>query len=137
MTNAADPFASFFALRKPCANCPFRRKGAIELMPGRLEGIVSDLLEDDTSTFTCHKTLKAMPEPVDDDNDGLLQRRAYREGEKMCAGAAAYLMKQGRPTVGMRYSILKGIISWDQWLDAQPLVIDRLETSKRASTDSE
>ncbi len=128
MTSSTDPFARFFALRKPCANCPFRREGAIELMPGRLEGIVNDLLEDDTSTFTCHKTLKSAPEPADED-DGMLQRRAYQEGEKMCAGAAAYLMKQGRPSVGMRYALITGSIPSDHWTGAEPLVIDTLETS--------
>lgn len=128
MTSSADPFALYYALRKPCANCPFRRKGAIELMPGRLEGIVKDLLEDDTSTFTCHKTLKAVPEPVDDE-DGPLPRRVYQEGEKMCAGAATYLQKQGRPSIGMRYALMMGSIPPDQWSDAEPLVIDTLDIS--------
>lgn len=44
--------------KRPCANCPFRCDGAgVELSPGRLEGIVSDLLADDQQTFVCHKTL--------------------------------------------------------------------------------
>ncbi|HBX5175140.1 TPA: hypothetical protein MH391_21585 [Klebsiella pneumoniae] len=30
-------------LKKPCANCPFKKEGAIELAPGRLEGIINDI----------------------------------------------------------------------------------------------
>ena len=41
--------------KRPCANCPFRCDGAgVQLEPGRLEGIVSELLADDQQTFVCH-----------------------------------------------------------------------------------
>ena len=44
--------------KRPCSNCPFRCDGeGIELRPGRLEGIVADLLANDQHTFVCHKTL--------------------------------------------------------------------------------
>ncbi|WP_157657629.1 hypothetical protein [Burkholderia ubonensis] len=32
-----------FKLRRLCENCPFRKNGAIQLAPGRLEGIVEHL----------------------------------------------------------------------------------------------
>lgn len=32
-------------------------RGAIELAPGRLDGIIEQLTSDDHSTFPCHKTL--------------------------------------------------------------------------------
>ena len=44
--------------KRPCSNCPFRcDDDAIELRPGRLEGIIAGLLRNDMSTFVCHKTL--------------------------------------------------------------------------------
>lgn len=40
--------------KRPCSNCPFRCDGAaIELRPGRIEGIIKGLLADDFLTFTC------------------------------------------------------------------------------------
>ncbi|MDF5404448.1 hypothetical protein P3681_25155, partial [Vibrio parahaemolyticus] len=38
--------ANHLRLKKPCANCPFRKEGAIELAPGRLEGIINDIVEN-------------------------------------------------------------------------------------------
>lgn len=35
-----DPFKHHLRLKKPCENCPFLVKGAIELAPGRLDGII-------------------------------------------------------------------------------------------------
>ena len=50
-----NPIKQHFRLKKPCANCPFLKEGAIPLSRGRLEGIISTLIEDDQSTFQCHK----------------------------------------------------------------------------------
>lgn len=91
-------FDDMFRLRKPCSNCPFRKEGAIELRPGRLTGIIAQLLDDDWSTFSCHKTTHG--EHVEDE-DGSYQYEACGT-ESMCAGAIIYLEKAGRPTVGMR-----------------------------------
>jgi len=41
------PYENLFKLRRPCANCPFLKQGAIELAPGRLDGIVETLVSDD------------------------------------------------------------------------------------------
>lgn len=87
-----------FRLRKPCSNCPFLKDGAIPLNPGRLEGIIDELLADDTSTFQCHKTVYSRSGGDWDDDGGYRPSGA----EAMCAGAAAYLLKVGRPSVSMR-----------------------------------
>ena len=78
--------------KRPCANCPFRCDGAgIPLEPGRVEGIVSDLLTDDQQTFVCHKTLGR---------------------ERMtCAGAVALLSKLGRLPVIARLGLAYGVIT--------------------------
>lgn len=46
-----NPIKQHFRLKKPCANCPFLKEGAIPLSRGRLEGIISTLVENDHSTF--------------------------------------------------------------------------------------
>jgi hypothetical protein len=99
------PYENIFKLRKPCSNCPFRKEGAIELAPGRLEGIIEGLIEDDWSTFQCHKTVHSEKTGGDWDEDG-----NYRSSgnESMCAGAMVYLEKLGRPTVGMRIGRMMG-----------------------------
>ncbi|MGD8106380.1 hypothetical protein ACQE32_06885 [Pantoea sp. FN0302] len=47
----------YFALKKPCANCPFLKEGGIELNEGRLDGIKSDLIKNSFASFACHKTI--------------------------------------------------------------------------------
>ncbi|GAB2875358.1 hypothetical protein GCM10027093_08460 [Paraburkholderia jirisanensis] len=97
------PHESFFALRKPCANCPFRTHGAIELAPGRLAGIVDGLVNDDRSTFHCHKTVHNDRTGGEWDDEGTYHASG---SESMCAGAMIYLEKLGRPTVAMRLAVL-------------------------------
>lgn len=91
--------------KRPCANCPFRCNGSvIELNPGRLEGIVSDLLADDTQTFVCHKTL---------------------DKERMtCAGAIGLMSKLGRLPVIARLGLAYGVITKDDIEASAALVID-------------
>ncbi len=108
---SANPFAHHLRLKWPCSNCPFRLKGAIDLEPGRLDGIVEDLIKDDMSTFQCHKIVHST-KGGEWDEDG----KYVPSGEEaMCAGAAALLMKRGRPTVGMRIAFVTGAATPDQW----------------------
>ena len=128
MCDQPDPFALYYRLKTPCAKCPFRKEGAIELRPGRLEGIIEDLLENDQNTFQCHNTIATDDSLVDVDDADEAEYRSQAplvmQGERMCAGAAAYLIKKGRPSVGMRYAMALGIISKDHWGKAEELVID-------------
>lgn len=91
--------------KRPCANCPFRKDGAgIELQPGRVEGIVADLLADDRQTFVCHKTL---------------------DKERMtCAGAVGIMSKLGRLPVIARLGLAYGVITQDDIEASAKLVID-------------
>ena len=91
--------------KRPCANCPFRCDGAgISLSPGRVEGIVSDLLADDQQTFVCHKTL---------------------DKERMtCAGAVAVMSKLGRLPVIARLGLSYGIITSDDIEASAAMVIE-------------
>jgi len=115
-----DPFRHHLRLKRPCENCPFLKDGAIELRPGRLEGIVDGLLTDDQSTFQCHKTVHSA-RGGDWDDDG---NYVASGNEAMCAGAAAFLMKRGRPTVAMRIGFALGVAKPDQWASVEPQIID-------------
>lgn len=115
-----NPFKHNLRLKKPCSNCPFLKTGAIELEPGRLEGIIEALIEDDYSSFSCHKTVHSPRGGTWDDDDNY-QPSGH---EAMCAGAAAYLMKHRRPTVSMRFSFSSGSANPDDWDEAKDLVID-------------
>lgn len=108
---SSNPLASHLRLKRPCENCPFRTEGAIELAPGRLDGIIQGMLTDDMAPFLCHKTVHSRKGGTWSD-DG-----AYKASgnEAMCAGAAAVLMKRGRPTVAMRIAFVTGQASPDQW----------------------
>jgi len=91
--------------KRPCANCPFRCDGSgIELNPGRLENIVSDLLGDDNQTFVCHKTLGK---------------------ERMtCAGAVGLMSKLGRLPLIARLGLAVGVITVKDIEASAALVID-------------
>jgi hypothetical protein len=115
-----DPFAHLLRLKKPCANCPFRKEGAIELRPGRLTGIIESMLENDRSTFQCHKTVYSKRGGTSDD-EGTYTPSGH---EAMCAGAAAYLLKKHRPTVTMRAAFAFGIAQPEDWQEAMEQVID-------------
>ena len=85
------------------------RAGAIDLRPGRLAGIIQDLVTADHSTFYCHKTV------VRDDDAHLDDGRYIAPGtESMCAGAMIYLEMVGRPTVDMRLGHVVGLYSRDR-----------------------
>lgn len=117
-----DP-ALVLRLKKPCPDCPFNKEDAIELRPGRLEGIIESLVEDDVSTFHCHLTVHSKVGGTWDD-EGVYTPSG---NEALCAGAAAYLQKIGRPTLGMRFGIALGIVEPDHWESAKELVIEPLQ----------
>ena len=63
----------------------------MELMAGRVEGIISGLLADDHQTFVCHKTLRS---------------------ERMtCAGAVGVMSKLGRLPLIARLGLVMGLIT--------------------------
>ncbi|EEV4387873.1 hypothetical protein C1Y74_004939 [Escherichia coli] len=119
--------ANHLRLKKPCANCPFRKEGAIELALGRLEGIINDIVENDMTTFHCHKTVHSKSGGEWDEEGNY----APSGQESMCAGAAAYLMKIGRPTVAMRIAFAFGDAKVSDWDEAQELVVEPLVQGDR------
>ena len=113
-----DPIASYYALKKPCSNCPFLKHGAIQLRPGRLAGFVDQLLQNDHSSFVCHKTIHSSRGGVWDD-DGEYEPSG---NESMCAGAAAVLMAANKPSAGMRLALAIGTVEPDHWDEAAKVV---------------
>jgi hypothetical protein len=80
-----------FKMKRMCANCPFKNKGAIDLHPGRLPGIIGHL-KSDYNYFPCHKTTHgAAPQ------------------ESLCMGALAYGLKHaGRLPIMARLGLRFG-----------------------------
>lgn len=110
-----------FRLRRPCKNCPFLREGAIVLAPGRLEGIIKNLIDDDYSTFQCHKTVHNNKTGGEWDDEGIYHASGQ---ESMCVGAMIYLEKVGRPTVAMRMARAFGVYDPKLLLDSFGAVIN-------------
>lgn len=69
-----------YKLKRPCANCPFRREGGIPLRPGRIREIAGMMLDSQGGSFPCHRT-------VDQDD-------REESSEQHCAGALAFAHKQ-------------------------------------------
>jgi hypothetical protein len=109
-----------FRLKKPCADCPFLKVGAIDLAPGRLEGIKQRLLSNDQEGFPCHSiALSSAGGFVDDDGE----YHASKD-DAMCAGAAAFLLKKGTSTVAMRIAFAVGVIKPTDWDKTKKLIVD-------------
>lgn len=119
-----DAFQRYYAMPKPCANCPFLKSGAIELRPGRLKGIVESLLANDHETFVCHKTVHCSKGGDWDEEAG-----EYRDSgnEMACAVATLYLLNQGRPSVGMRLAMAFGVLQYKEMIvNHGKLVVDQV-----------
>lgn len=97
---------SALCAKKPCNNCPFLKVGGIELRQGRLSQIIAKLIADDFLVFHCHKSVHNERTGGSFDEEG---NYTVSHKEAMCAGAAIYLEKVCRPTVGMRYARMLGI----------------------------
>lgn len=116
-------FKAMFAMAKPCPNCPFLKVGAIELNPGRLEGIIESLLRDDWTTFSCHKTVHSKHGGTwSDDGDYTPSGK-----EAHCMGAMAYLKKIGMPNVPMRIGFATGMLSIKDVQACEEAVIDEVK----------
>lgn len=129
MDNKTFKSLGYGKLKKLCSNCPFRKDGkAIALSPGRLEGIIQDLVDDDWSSFYCHKTVYCSNGGEHDDEGNY-----HPSGEEsMCAGAMGYLHKIGRPSVGMRLALAMKDISVDDLDNMSSMVIDVMEIEEKS-----
>lgn len=96
----------FFKMKRPCANCPFLKKGGISLETGRVEQIKSDLLEHDERPFQCHKTTFSTGGSYDETGEKYLAsgKEAY------CAGAMAFLYANQRMNIPMRLGLIYGAL---------------------------
>jgi hypothetical protein len=116
---------SAYRLKKPCANCPFRKEGAIDLQPGRVPGIIEHLLSDDMNGFPCHKTTYGEGSDEDDDGNYIPNGK-----EAQCVGAMAFLRKVGRPNVGMRLAMAFGIVDPAKLDALADLIIDPINNKE-------
>lgn len=98
-----------FDLKAPCGNCPFRKTGAIELRPGRLEGIIKSL-SDDHVTFPCHKTTEASGKGGDH--------------VQACMGATAFMHRRGRLSILLRLAIRMRMVSVPDIESVYPHLLD-------------
>lgn len=117
MSKRPDPYA----LKKPCANCPFLKNPdkAIRkhLCKGRVPSIVDDLITGRSTSFACHKTTGRGQE----DDDGVYHQSGH---ELQCAGSLIILEKMGKSTNLMRIMERMGAYKPDELKPAWPMVIE-------------
>ena len=116
-SKSRDPYA----LKKPCANCPFIKdeEASIRksLCKGRVPGIIKGLINGTATGFSCHKTTGR----GDEDDDG----NYIPSGQELeCAGALILLEKMNRPTQLMRIMERVGGYDRNDLIPAHDLVID-------------
>ena len=107
-----------FNLKHHCANCPFRREGAIELMPGCLHSIVESLRHNDNEVFICHKTVYS----ARGRKSGGTEPRG-----SVCAGALAYMHREGRLPVAARVAVHYGTLSLDDVNRNIEVIVDPID----------
>ena len=114
-----------FNLKKPCADCPFLKDGAIELFEGRLESIIETLM-DDRNHFLCHKTVhneKTGGDWNEDEEGGYLPSG----NESQCVGSMIYLLKANRANISMRLGFITQKLSFDDLLRQSDKIIEPKE----------
>jgi hypothetical protein len=100
-----------YGMKRPCADCPFLRKGGIPLTSGRIEEISETVLGNPGGTFACHQTtgVKGGPKKV----------------EAHCAGALIFMEKNEASTQMLRIASRLGMYDPAQLdVDAFDLVYD-------------
>lgn len=103
-----------FDLKRPCDNCPFRRKGGVRyLAPRRVAEITHAMLDSQGSTFACHKTT------VESEDDEGMSRRETTSNSQHCAGALIFAEKNGNANQAMRIAERLGLY------DAKELLKDK------------
>lgn len=114
-------------LKKPCANCPFLREGAIDLAPGRLAQIVDELTADDGANFQCHKTVhsKHGGDWVEDEEGE--QHYAPSGNESLCIGSAIFMLKIGQPSISLRFALTAKMIELEALTDQNDSIIDSVK----------
>lgn len=90
--------SKFFALKRPCADCPFRSDLCFPLGTERREDIADSLRNG--ASFTCHKTFD-----YDSDDGGGKQT----DKSAFCAGALITMEKEEAPNNIMRVSERLGL----------------------------
>lgn len=88
-------------LKKPCNQCPFAKKCHKGwLGERRAEEIAKGIVEDDHSTFTCHKT----------DRKYKFAEPETTEETQHCGGAMLFLMNCGAQNLFMRFAFSAGVL---------------------------
>ncbi|BBI61620.1 hypothetical protein [Vreelandella sulfidaeris] len=79
-------------------------------MPGRIEQIANDLIQDDGKAFYCHKTLSGSRDHDEDGEEG----EHYQPGSKdsVCAGSLIFQLKVGRVPIIARLAFSAGLIDY-------------------------
>lgn len=112
-----------YDMKKPCDNCPFRRKGGIRLHPDRVKEISTH-----DGEFPCHKTT------VDDGDGDLVEH----EGSLHCAGFLIFRELTRTPGQMMRICERIGIYDPRKLLRNNPAVSEvfgSLREFKRAGRE--
>jgi hypothetical protein len=120
--------ASFFRVRKPCGNCPFLKEGAIELAPGRLQGIVEHLTSNDENSFWCHETVHN--DRFGGEFDDETGEYSSSGKEAHCAGAAIFLQKQRMASKWMRAAFALHVLDLEQIREQADKVIDHVDEAR-------
>ena len=101
--------SALFGMSKPCANCPFLKEGAIDLRPGRLDGIVNH-------------NVKGGEWSTDPDTG----REVYRPSgkESACVGSLIFALKAGRTPVALRFALMIGDAQYGTLMAQSAAIID-------------
>lgn len=124
-------------LNAPCDNCPFLKKGGVQLRRARIEGILDGLKDFSAGrTFSCHKTVKHdRHEEIDE--WGLVADHTPGEGEAHCGGALIFMDKQRWSIQMVRIAERLGIYDPSKTkASAKKLVFDTEEQFLAAATDA-
>lgn len=114
-----------FEMRKPCGDCPFRRKGGIRLRSERVDEVGGNMLSFAGVKFPCHKHVH-----------GKARRREV--DREHCVGALIFAEKNDTATQAMRIAERLGLYDARKLMapenkDVHDFVFDTLDEMREAN----
>ena len=98
-----------FNLKRPCARCPFRVDIPGYLTEAFARELGTNLLDDDSAWFGCHKTTELVEDLETGDED-----LSCVESTEQCAGSLLFVLNiRGKPNIATRLASFLGTCDLD------------------------
>lgn len=98
-----------FGLKKPCADCPFRKDSLKGWLGEERAQDIADAVTENDQTFACHKTVHHHDEEVEEEEVDEAEWNEEQANRQHCAGAIAMVEAEGKPNAMLQIAERLGL----------------------------